>query len=300
MKKFIIKINIIGLVLIAISYFFIPVNSNDYLMAYKKKCELLEYTSSPRIIFIGGSNLAFGLDSKRIQDSLGINVINYGLHAGIGLKYMTDDISMYYKPGDVLVFAPEWTQFYTIMYGQSYELSTIIKAGNFKKLNLLNSKQYISVVCGFPVHLKQYILPDKITEKTYKSSNFNQLGDEERHWSLENVYHSYPEPITAKFDNKFGEYFIKKLNELQTKSTVIMIPPACCSVAMKKWDKQVKEVEKYFSDNGFPFIIDPSNCSFGEEYMYDTDYHLNKKGVDIRTSSVIDALKNVLNKETDK
>ena len=62
---------------------------DGYLQAYNKKCQLLEDTPSPRIIFVGGSNLAFGLDSQRIKDSLNINVINYGLHAGIGLKYMT-------------------------------------------------------------------------------------------------------------------------------------------------------------------------------------------------------------------
>lgn len=66
---------------------------DGYLQAYNKKCQLLEDTPSPRIIFVGGSNLAFGLDSQRIKDSLNINVINYGLHAGIGLKYMIDDIS---------------------------------------------------------------------------------------------------------------------------------------------------------------------------------------------------------------
>ena len=81
---------------------------DGYLQAYNKKCQLLEDTPSPRIIFVGGSNLAFGLDSQRIKDSLNINVINYGLHAGIGLKYMIDDISTYARKGDIIVFAPEY------------------------------------------------------------------------------------------------------------------------------------------------------------------------------------------------
>ena len=36
---------------------------DGYLQAYNKKCQLLEDTPSPRIIFVGGSNLAFGFDS---------------------------------------------------------------------------------------------------------------------------------------------------------------------------------------------------------------------------------------------
>ena len=78
---------------------------DGYLQAYNKKCQLLEDAPAPRIIFVGGSNLAFGLDSQRIKDSLNINVINYGLHAGIGLKYMIDDISTYAKEKVTLLYS---------------------------------------------------------------------------------------------------------------------------------------------------------------------------------------------------
>ena len=89
MKKFINNILLIAGILITLilAITMLPMEQDGYLQAYNKKCQLLEDTPSPRIIFVGGSNLAFGLDSQRIKDSLNINVINYGLHAGIGLKY---------------------------------------------------------------------------------------------------------------------------------------------------------------------------------------------------------------------
>ncbi|KAA6307943.1 hypothetical protein EZS27_040384 [termite gut metagenome] len=102
MKKFIFKISLpVGLFLsISISIlWFLPYNNPDnYYLAYNKKCDLLRQgTSNLRIIFVGGSNLAFGIDSKMITDSLHIDVINYGLSAGIGLKYMIDDVCIYAK-----------------------------------------------------------------------------------------------------------------------------------------------------------------------------------------------------------
>lgn len=108
MKKFINNILLIAGILITLilAITMLPMEQDGYLQAYNKKCQLLEDTPSPRIIFVGGSNLAFGLDSQRIKDSLNINVINYGLHAGIGLKYMIDDISTYARKGDIIVFAP--------------------------------------------------------------------------------------------------------------------------------------------------------------------------------------------------
>ena len=113
---------------------------DGYLQAYNKKCQLLEDTPSPRIIFVGGSNLAFGLDSQRIKDSLNINVINYGLHAGIGLKYMIDDISTYARKGDIIVFAPEYEHFYTIAYGESVTLTPLMAPTGYKAMDNSNSR----------------------------------------------------------------------------------------------------------------------------------------------------------------
>ena len=43
---------------------------NSLLFAQKDKINHLRSTPSPRIIFIGGSNLSFSLDSKKMKDSL--------------------------------------------------------------------------------------------------------------------------------------------------------------------------------------------------------------------------------------
>lgn len=79
MKTFLFRVLLLGVlsgVLSGVVMKLIPVK-DSYLLAYNKKCELLEKTESPRIIFVGGSNLCFGLDSKRIADSLHVNVVNY-------------------------------------------------------------------------------------------------------------------------------------------------------------------------------------------------------------------------------
>lgn len=302
MKLFILKTLILGgclVLLLTILYLVIPVKENNYLMAYKYKCEALEKTLPPRIIFVGGSNLAFGLDSQRIKDSLNLEVINYGLHAGIGLKYMLDDISSYIKTGDIVIFAPEWHQFYTATYGEGVTFATLIKIADRYKYNYLNANQIINIIKGIPNYIAQNTLPQPLTEKAYLASNFNKYGDEVKHWQLENNYKSHQTPIKDKFDKKFGKYFIAKLKKLQTKCQVYVIPPACCKKAFDTWQPQVKEVTHFLEKEKFPFIINPDSCAYNEEYCYDTDYHLNKKGVDLRTSLVIKALKPYI-KDTNK
>ncbi|HPG73671.1 MAG TPA: hypothetical protein PLM49_05215, partial [Bacteroidales bacterium] len=56
------------------------------------KHKRIDSIKSPKIIFAGGSNLPFGIDSKMIQDSLHTPVVNLGLHAGLGLDFMLNEL----------------------------------------------------------------------------------------------------------------------------------------------------------------------------------------------------------------
>ena len=90
MKKFILKLTAFAIIPLGIYLyfaFFVPVPGNLYFEAYSQKDKLLKETPSPRIVFVGGSSLAFALDSKRISDSIGLPVINTALHAGMGMKF---------------------------------------------------------------------------------------------------------------------------------------------------------------------------------------------------------------------
>lgn len=260
-------------------------------MAYKVKCQRLEKIQEPRIIFVGGSNLFYGLDSKRIQDSLNMEVINTGLGAPIGLKYMLDDISLYAKEGDIIVFAPEWQHFYTAMYSQGNALSTVMRLAGWKKWKLLNTEQLIHVMEGIPNSLQTKLNPLNYVMGRNHKPRFNEYGDYVEHWDKKMIYRSHPKPITEKFDKDFGAYFIAGLKKLQTRCQVYMIPPSTCDKAFEKWKPQVEEVTEFLDREGFPFLYSPKESSFPENMMYDTDYHLNKKGVDKRTGRIIEALR---------
>ena len=63
-KQFSIKVYLVALSVIAVFLViikFTPIDEDNYLYEYNKKIKLLEKTEAPRIIFIGGSNLAFGI-----------------------------------------------------------------------------------------------------------------------------------------------------------------------------------------------------------------------------------------------
>lgn len=301
MKTFIIRTTILGGIVISILLsivLFAPIQPNDYLQAYKLKCKLLDETESPRVIFVGGSNLAFGLDSRRIKDSLGINVINYGLHAGIGLKFMLDDVATYARKDDILVIAPEYGHFYTIQYGESATIAPIQAIAKWKKLHLLNSTQMKNVILGLP-RIMEYIRPKKYSERSYTLSGFNEFGDEVKHWNLESISIKKTGISNRSFDYSFGEYFIEKIELLKKEKQceILIVPPVCCKSAFEAMKNQADEICSFLNSNGHPFFVSPERHVLPDEYAYDTNYHMNYEGVQIYTSSIIEILKAYINKE---
>jgi hypothetical protein len=82
-----------------------------YLAGTIEKHKLIAEVPSPRVILVGGSNVAFGLDGEYLQKNLGVPVINMGLHGGLGLRYSLDEVVPYIKAGDVFILSPEYPQF---------------------------------------------------------------------------------------------------------------------------------------------------------------------------------------------
>lgn len=297
MKRFLLRLLAFTLIPIGIYAYFIfllPVHEEVYIQAYKQKCQLLKDTPTPRIILTGGSNLAFGVDSKRIADSLGIPVINVALHAGIGLKFIIDDLSNRIQNGDIIVVAPEYNHFDGNAYGEGLTLPVLLKAANWENLQLLNLKQWRVVLTGIP-ELRHYAKAPKIG---HKSTYFNDLGDEVHHLNEPNAEipaTTYPQP---PIDEEFCHYFVEKLRMLEAEKecTVILTPPACRETFYNGYKGNIEKISNQLSTLGRPFNVTPYEHVTPDSCAFDTDYHLNKQGVDIFTSKLIAELKAHINK----
>lgn len=91
----------------------VPGDYNHDLAALVNKRDMLNSAKSPRIIFIGGSNL-ITLDSARLELELkktGNNyysVINMGLWGGLSMERYLDELKPYLAPGDIVVICQEY------------------------------------------------------------------------------------------------------------------------------------------------------------------------------------------------
>ena len=114
MKKIILAILSV-LTIVAIPLIGLPVYAakvedvyhNTYLAAMADKFGRLHALEDEKIILIGGSSMAFGVDCSAVERELGMPVVNMGLYAALGSKTTLDLTKSGIGKGDIVIFAPE-------------------------------------------------------------------------------------------------------------------------------------------------------------------------------------------------
>jgi hypothetical protein len=122
MKKFCLKLFLhFGLPILGMGglIFLLPYPENTYNLAILDKHRLLAAAESPKLVLVGGSNVAFGVDSAAIRERLYIPVVNMGVTINFGLGRILDDVSPFLNPGDTLLVIPEYQHFAGLWNGGS-------------------------------------------------------------------------------------------------------------------------------------------------------------------------------------
>jgi hypothetical protein len=103
-------------------------NRELFWAATVSKHRWLAAAPSPRLIFVGGSNLAFSLDSQRVAAALpAYTPVNMGLDAALGLGFLLREIEPDLRPGDVVVLSPEYEEFLGWRSGQVFSLARVLE-----------------------------------------------------------------------------------------------------------------------------------------------------------------------------
>ena len=269
---------------------------DNYDFAMVDKFQRLQdtYNEQRRIIFVGGSNLAFSLDSEKIQNEFNISVINTGLHAGVGIFHEIDDVLPYVHANDIVVLCPEYWQISEAGNGthSAWEIEIII---NKKHLWQIRKKGFYDYPKDFAFFiqnvLKSGLSSFHFDDDVYRRASFNEYGDIVKHLTDDPpatnemfiLHADYP------FKIKYFKYFKNLVNELKKKNAVVIFNyPICHEATFNANLDNIIETDDYLRNH-----LDVLFAGTKEEYicqrdmLFDTPYHANKQGREWRTNLVI-------------
>jgi hypothetical protein len=286
------------------------INRNDvnesFIATIADKHQYAQSIKEPKIILVGGSNLAFGVASDSIEKALAKPVINLGLYAGFGLTFVLKEALSEVKKGDVIVLCPEY---YLRKPGDNFSKQMAVfaypPADDFIEykdfIDRLTIKgefysRYARNLIFLPNRIKSPSINDTISG--YFRGGFNRNGD-----ALSHLNNPPVQPLGDLFDIKDEDYSleIQEINQFidtvkQRGVTVFWYYPSYSALGYDKNEKKLIVYEKLISEkinckklNQIKDEIYPVDC------FYDTHFHLNAKCRLERTTKLIELLKQNLN-----
>ena len=305
MKKFVIKVTafLLGVLLVLFLSALLPTTpraSESLLFAYNKKIDRLNHLEGKRIIFIGGSNLSFGLNSRVIEDSLALQPVNLGLHASLGLKFIIESSEGYIKDGDIIVIAPEYGHFYKSLNRGSEELLRMGMDVDKRYFYFMNLNQIYNCLEFLPKYVFSKFKPKEYREgaksKYYSVFSFNAYGDAVAHWSDKGKYFEPFGELKGELNNNVIEYLQDYNLRMSKRGVKVFISfPVYQRSSYENSVLQIKNLEERLLLSGFKVIGSADRYAFPDSLFFNTPYHLNGMGVTLRSNYLIDDLKLSIN-----
>ena len=311
-------VTVAGICMAWVALFYITIGSPvsksrwiDDILTLKEQAALS--VTGKKAVFVSGSNIIFGLDSQRLADSWDLPVINFGLHAGLGLAYILERSKRVLRAGDIAILPLEY-DFYRedgmisetlIVHAFSddpdyfHSLSLADKARFIAKIEYKRLKKGLKASFRDGTGMRGKGLDDSGSEGVYGVRNMNAYGDQV---NLE------PEKISAKDRErvrKLKAYRINNPGLSDYSQTVlrdyidwaeehgvclIFMPPnymffdAYHGPAHRQFFLGIKS---FFAGNDVRYIGDPYDYMFDNAYYFDTVYHLDSLGVEKRTEQIV-------------
>lgn len=310
MKRFLLKllkILIVNFTFYVVLFLIITVGFGDtykevYQYILNRKYELLVEVESPKIIYLSGSSGAFGFNSGLFEKYVGIQTVNLSVHAGWGMDFSANMLKNNINEGDIVIVGFEPTLFWT----DEINVPTVMTAvdNNISLYKYLPIRYYDDVIMYFPTYMFKKIDTWRSNDTwggVYSSEAFDKDGDMryyrdqipnalsnivERQCNIQDIL---PEKIE----------FINNINDIiKEQGGIMLFTYAPVYEGYIANSENLTEYGRYLEELLECDTISNINSSvYSEEWMFDTEYHLNTKGQYKRTLLLVEDYKNYFNIE---
>ena len=270
------------------------------------KFKSLLNTDKPKIILVGGSNLAFGIDNDLLAAGTEYEVVNLGLHAGFGQLFVCELSKANINPGDIVILSCEhyWPNDGAFdSFGSDLVMSGIDDEISMYKY--IPKNKWKSVIGYLPEFAKKKneamrkgVEKSKIFSRdSFSPDTLNYIADRpECIINIDEVRGSQDaadiiSEKSIKYLKKYKEYVEQQGASVYFADTPILDISLNCDVS--KFEKLHNMEESMI---GIPYITNQRDYLFSTEYIFDSINHCNNAGQRLRTELLIRDIKREFDK----
>jgi hypothetical protein len=281
---------------------------DGYLTASVRKHERLERLAAPRIVFVGGSATAFGVDSPRVERELGRPVVNMGLYFPLGLEFMLNEVREDLRPGDVVVISPEYPLLFFDASADSLKQLLAVHPRALRWLGPGQVRSYLDQVhkpLGASARraLVEWLRgpePAAPSRPPYSLDSFNDQGDVVAHHGMQGREIGRNPNVPGTPDDPRFRGHLERLRRFDRECrsrgiSCFLSYPAVVQEGLEgrraAFDAVTRSLEE---DLPMAKLHGPEEMIFPAALFFDTEEHLSYEGKERRTRVLIDALKSRL------
>lgn len=279
--------------------------SYTYYGALPKMYERLKTAEGKKIVTLGCSGLAFGVNTDLLQQEFNeYMVCPFALYGTIGTKAMMDFSKVNIREGDIVILAPEMNEqtLSTYFNGEEIYMAT---DGKPEMLSHVAWEDIGSMMEALPSYLSQKYAYWKAGEPpkptgVYASNSFdgncNMIYD--RPYNI--MEDGYDKGVLVTYDTAIVESaflnYVNEYNEYVTKQGAILLyafaPVNASGIIPATTEADVDNFYNYLVENlDCPVLGNPHDYVMDCEWFYDSNVHCNTAGAVVYTRQLTKDLK---------
>ena len=287
-------------------------NRYGYMGAFDDKVKLLKEHDEPSIILLGGSNVAFGVSSPRLQQRFNRSVINTGLQGALGLDLYLTLAVQHAREGDFVILMPEWAMLAGCFRPRQLPFRELLREspGALKYIEAYENFDAKYFLDDFALAELAYVLQTGMkfrSEATrqrlfaeaqrragmYSRLNFNDQGDFVGHHNKKPEVDIASQHCFIYFKEGVYQQTVERINAcakvLERRGAKLYFAYSPTPEPFyKQYQSDIAKVDEFLRANlDIPVLHKPENSCYPVDHFFDTVYHLNQRGKRKRTGMLI-------------
>ena len=178
----------------------------NYQAALIDKNERLCSIDEAKIVLVGNSNWAFGVDSEMLQEAMHMPVVNMGMHGGIGNPFNEQAAVQNIHEGDIVIIS--YSNFDDGDIIKNPELAWITIENHPDLWKYIRKKDWPAMIKAYPTYLKDCLdlwsqgIGNMDSQTEYSRLQFNEYGD--------NIF---DRPVLAVTEEELSEVHIPAIGD---------------------------------------------------------------------------------------
>ena len=278
--------------------------ADTYYAVLGTKYDRLRTVEGPKIVVVGGSATAFGIDEALVEEETGMPCVAFGLYAAFGLKCMLDLSLNGIGKGDIVVVSPEFS---SQMFSEYVGYDALLQAAESRKglLWALGRSYFGGMMRSYPEYL---VRKKEVTDAggvegagVYTKEAFDDQGrmifvregnTMDRMVSEDNLPEIRAEIVTEAFLEMVNEY-ARRVRRKGAEVYFGFVPVNAKSVELAADTDKEGFVSALEAGLSFPLLSDLDQHILDERYFYDSNFHMNDTGMVYNTILMVNDLKRV-------